>query len=138
MKYYRQREEIYGMVKKMQSHPTADDVYTALKPIHPQLSLGTVYRNLNVLCQSGQLRKIEIPNSSDRFDATLVPHYHFLCTQCGRVIDVELLELPDRLDTLAHQAGFSITSHELTIRGACKDCSVEQESLSACKQRPPV
>ena len=83
MKYSRQRELILETVRRSDDHPTADTIYARVRAQDPKVSLGTVYRNLNLLCENGQLLKVPIPGSSDRFDHTLGDHAHAYCTQCG-------------------------------------------------------
>ena len=90
MKYSRQREMIYEQVMNFPIHPTADEVYYALKDENPNLSIGTVYRNLNLLSDMGRLMKINIANGKDRYDGRTDLHYHMTCTNCGRVFDVVL------------------------------------------------
>lgn len=88
MKYSRQRELILDVVRHSDDHPTADTIYARVRAQDPKVSLGTVYRNLNLLCENGRLLKVPIPGASDRFDHTLVDHAHAYCTQCGSVTDV--------------------------------------------------
>ena len=90
MKFSKQREMILNQVKMFPVHPTADQVYTALKADNPNLSLGTVYRNLNLLSEMGELLKIRIADGSDRFEGRTDSHYHMVCDKCSRVFDVEL------------------------------------------------
>ena len=83
IKYSRQREAIVQYLTGRTDHPSAESVYQALRQTHPNISLGTVYRNLGVLEENGQLMRIPMDNGSDRFDPNVVPHYHFLCRKCG-------------------------------------------------------
>ena len=83
IKYSRQREAIVQYLTGRTDHPSAETVYQALRQTHPNISLGTVYRNLGVLEENGQLMRIPMDNGSDRFDPNVVPHYHFLCRKCG-------------------------------------------------------
>ena len=78
IKYSRQREAIVQYLTGRTDHPSAESVYQALRQTHPNISLGTVYRNLGVLEENGQLMRIPMDNGSDRFDPNVVPHYHFL------------------------------------------------------------
>lgn len=122
MKHTKQKELIYNAVTGSRSHPSADDVYHMLKPNYPGLSLATVYRNLNVFADSGMLQRIPMPSGGTRFDGTLEPHYHMVCTKCGNLYDIEL----DHLDTLAQdvmkKSGFEVSSFNLLISGVCKNC----------------
>ncbi|MBO1680742.1 Fur family transcriptional regulator [Bittarella massiliensis (ex Durand et al. 2017)] len=122
MKYSRQRELVLAAVKSSMEHPTADMVYAALKADNPSLSLGTVYRNLNLLAQMGQIHKIGMPEGSDRFDGRTDEHYHMLCQKCGRVYDVQLDTLSELDGQIQSQTGFLVHSHDLIVRGVCRAC----------------
>ena len=123
IKYSRQREMILNHVRNFPVHPTAEEVYTSLKKENPGLSLGTVYRNLNLLFELGELKKIHIDNSKDRFDARTDPHGHLLCTKCGRVFDIEddaangiELRILERYGHIAEEVS-------LNIKGICQSCA---------------
>lgn len=120
MKYSRQRELIYHAVCNSRLHPTADDVYTALKKDNPRLSLGTVYRNLNQMADGGRLIKIQIPGQIDRFDATTCDHYHFVCRSCGKVLDVKknTAVLPEIRQVEDHE----VERMHVFFEGVCKSC----------------
>ncbi len=122
MKFSRQREMILNQVKQFPVHPTADQVYTALKADNPSLSLGTVYRNLNLLSEMGELLKIRIADGSDRFDGRTDAHYHMVCDKCSRVFDVELSELDGLNDTVSSKYGHRLTVITLNLNGVCCDC----------------
>ncbi len=121
MKFSRQREIILQFVRDSHSHPTADEVYTALKKDSPELSLGTVYRNLNRLSGLGMIKKIPIADGSDRFDGRTDRHYHLICDNCGAVYDVDYT-LPDVAGSVEAQSGHKVTIVTLSLRGICKDC----------------
>lgn len=122
MNYSRQRELIEQTVKENSIHPTADDVYTILKPENPTLSLGTVYRNLNLLLKSGVIKKLSMSNGSDRFDADLSEHYHVICNKCSKIFDIHL-SLGSEFDRkIKEKTGVFATSHQLIISGVCEDC----------------
>ncbi len=125
MKFSRQREMIYNQVKNFPIHPTADQVYTALKAENPALSLGTVYRNLNQLSEMGMLLKIPIADGSDRFDGRTDRHCHIVCDKCLRVFDIELnAEEVVRDAVKAH--GHTLTAVSFTLRGVCAECSSDE------------
>ena len=84
-KYSRQREAIKQYLASTCEHPTADTVYMNIRGTYPNISLGTVYRNLNLLAEQGEIIKINCQDGSDRFDANVMPHYHFLCNECGKI-----------------------------------------------------
>ena len=122
MKFSKQREMILNQVKMFPVHPTADQVYTALKADNPNLSLGTVYRNLNLLSEMGELLKIRIADGSDRFDGRTDCHYHMVCDRCSRVFDVELSELDCLNDTVSQKYGHRLTMVTLNLNGICCEC----------------
>ncbi len=123
MKFSKQREMILNQVKMFPVHPTADQVYTALKTDNPNLSLGTVYRNLNLLSEMGELLKIRIADGSDRFDGRTDRHYHMVCDKCSRVFDVELSELDGLNDTVSQKYGHKLTMVTLNLNGVCCECA---------------
>ena len=90
LKYSRQRESIKHYLMTTKEHPTADTVYMHVKKEFPNISLGTVYRNLNLLTDIGEAIKISTPDGGDRFDGRIEPHNHFLCEECGRLLDLDL------------------------------------------------
>ncbi len=123
MRYSKQRELILNTVLENPVHPTADFVYNCLKEEHSDLSLGTVYRNLNVLAENNMLKKISIPSGSDRFDGTLAEHQHLVCTKCGKVIDVYISELEKIHKHVFDKTGFDINCVSLAFEGVCDECS---------------
>ncbi len=120
MKYSKQRELIFNAVKKHKVHPTADMIYSVLKTENPNLSLGTVYRNLNQLSDNGDIIKVKIPGGADRFDCTVHEHYHFVCESCGKILDIEKEMVFDDLNKVID--GNEITACEICLKGICKDC----------------
>ena len=119
-RYSRQRELIYEALRQTEQHPTAEMIYQWLKPANPSLSLGTVYRNLNLLADEGAIRRMAFP--VERYDAKTMPHPHFCCDQCGAVSDLHLpydAEL-DRQALLA--SGHDVTGHEVVFHGICTKC----------------
>ena len=119
-RYSRQRELIYEALRQTEQHPTAEMIYQWLKPANPSLSLGTVYRNLNLLADEGAIRRMAFP--VERYDAKTMPHPQFCCDQCGAVYDLHLpydAEL-DRQALLA--SGHDVTGHEVVFHGICTKC----------------
>ena len=86
LKYSRQRESIKACLMSRKDHPTADALYTSIREQFPNISLGTVYRNLNLLVELGEIRKLSCGDGTDHFDYDTSPHYHYVCRQCGRVM----------------------------------------------------
>ncbi|NLP34232.1 MAG: transcriptional repressor [Clostridiales bacterium] len=123
LKYSRQREAIKEYLAKTKEHPTADTVYMHIREQYPNISLGTVYRNLNLLVSQGEIIKINCNDSSDRFDGNPEPHYHFICNECNRVMDLEM-ESIDHINKIAG-AGFEgkIEGNVTFFHGLCPDCN---------------
>lgn len=128
-KFSRQRELIYNRVKNYPVHPTADEVYTALKKEHKNLSLGTVYRNLNLLTEMKMLKKIHTDNAKDRFDARTDAHCHFLCERCGRVFDVEDSTLNGIEERILERHGHIVGDTSLNFKGICRECAAVSEPV---------
>lgn len=122
LKYSRQREAIRSYLSQTNSHPTAEVIYSAIREIYPNISLGTVYRNLNLLVETGEIAKLSCGDGSDHFDYNTQNHYHFICTECGQVLD---LEIPP-LDTITAAAGSHfdgiIEGHCTYFYGKCSQC----------------
>ena len=123
VRYSKKREAILNAIQSTTCHPSADWVYQTLKPSHPDLSLGTVYRNLEFFQQHGMVHSVGVVNGQERFDATTAPHTHFVCRCCGEVIDLHEVCLDDDLDrTVCEQYGLAIERHELVFHGLCQKC----------------
>lgn len=124
LKYSRQRASIKEYLIHTHEHPTADTVYLHVRKEFPNISLGTVYRNLNLLADMGEALKITTPNGGDRFDGRTDPHYHMTCTCCGNVFDLELP--PEHRLKINHLANEyyegQIDSHSITFSGTCPHC----------------
>ncbi|OPL10335.1 MAG: Fur family transcriptional regulator [Firmicutes bacterium ML8_F2] len=118
----KQRDKIFNILQNTDTHPTASWIYDELKKEFNNLSMGTVYRNLNILIDQHLIKKIESGNSFDRFDGNTEPHYHFICRKCGSVYDIPI-DLIENLDQKASLAsGFQVETHEIKFSGICKYC----------------
>lgn len=117
-----QRKVILEELCKVTSHPTASDIYEMVRRKLPRISLGTVYRNLELLNECGSIQKLDFGEPHKRFDGNSSPHYHVSCSRCGRVSDVFIpLKLP--LDTEAEEAtGYLVTGHQVSFTGICPVC----------------
>ena len=123
VRYSKKREAILNAIRETKCHPSADSGYQTLKPTHPDLSLGTVYRNLEFFQQHGMVRSVGVVKGQERFDATTAPHTHFVCSCCGDVIDLDDIQLDAELDrTVCERYGLAIERHELTFHGLCQTC----------------
>ena len=122
VKYSRQREAIKHYLKNTKSHPTANTIYEDLSKEYPNISLGTVYRNLNFLVENGDIIRLNCGEDVDRFDADTDAHYHFLCRICHEVSDLEMESLT-HINTLA-SASFDgeIEGHSVFFQGICAKC----------------
>lgn len=121
-KYSRQRELIYKTVMENKVHPTAEFVYNYLKKDNSQLSLGTVYRNLQQLFENGDINRLSIPNQPDRFDGVIEEHYHAVCEKCGMIHDVYVDEMPEINALVSEKTGLDITGHEIIFKTICPGC----------------
>ncbi len=122
MRYSKQRELVLQTVLDNKVHPNAEFIYNTLKEEHPELSLGTVYRNLNSLVKNNMLKKISIPNGSDCFDGTIAEHQHLVCTKCDKVTDICISELEKIRHNIYSKTGFNINYSSLALEGICKEC----------------
>jgi len=114
---------ILEVVRRAEGHPTADEVYDAVRKILPRISMGTVYRNLEILSACGEALKLDLGEGKKRFDARMEPHYHLRCTECGRVIDVPYVPLEQDVGERFKDIGkFKITNVQIHFDGICGDC----------------
>ena len=121
-RYSRQRELIYQALCSTKEHPTADMVYQWLKPENPNLSLGTVYRNLNLLADEGIIARMPFP--VERYDANTKPHPHFRCRCCGAVSDLDL-PYDASLDKQVEAQGHEVDHHSVLFTGICVNCTTK-------------
>lgn len=121
LKYSRQRESIKNFLCSRDDHPTADMIYTSIRREFPNISLGTVYRNLSLLIELGEIRKV-MTDGADRFDAKLTPHSHFICRECGCVLDV-MIPVEDPVSRINQVWEYGdVEECRLEFRGVCKKC----------------
>ena len=126
-----QRQVILEEVMKDPGHPTADEIYERVRKKLPRISMGTVYRNLDILVSSGFISRIEPGLPQMRFDGKTREHYHITCIRCGKIENAPIEPFGDTLNTLEHALGrltkFGIFGHKLEFMGLCKEC-MEKES----------
>lgn len=122
LKYSRQRKAIKEFMMTRKDHPTADVVYMNVRKEFPNISLGTVYRNLTLLSDMGELLRLRVGDGLDHFDATITPHYHFICKDCGAVTDLEI-PIIHSINTAADE-NFNgrIDGHVTYFYGTCGHC----------------
>ncbi len=121
--YSRKRQAIYELLLSTDTHPSADWIYNSLKPKYPDLSLGTVYRNLKLLESNGAIKSVAVVDGCERYDARISKHSHFVCKKCGRVIDVFFTEsIPDIIDKTYIDGAREVESYNLIFYGSCDKC----------------
>ncbi|MGD9241450.1 MAG: transcriptional repressor [Desulfobacterales bacterium] len=119
----RQRKVILEELRKVNTHPSADELYEIVRKRLPRISLGTVYRNLEILSESGNIQKIEPGSSLKRFDGNPCEHYHIRCVSCGRVVDAPMTpDLEIDLEQV-NSTDFTIIGHKLEFLGLCPQCA---------------
>ena len=121
-KHSKKRDAILECIAGTKCHPTAEWVYQQLKPDFPDLSLGTVYRNISMFKDEGVIQSIGVVNGLERFDYTTAPHTHFICTACGQVLDLDNVVLPAVVLEDAASGG-TVTSYQLLFTGTCAHCA---------------
>ena len=121
-----QRKVILEELKKIHTHPSADEIYEVVRLRLPRISLGTVYRNLEVLSELGKVQKLELSGSLKRFDWDTNKHYHIRCLRCNRVEDAPIAPLKQLEDKLYEATVFEIIGYNLEFTGLCPECSREE------------
>ena len=108
-----QRQLVISAVRSLSNHPTAEEVYNRIVLDYPDISKGTVYRNLNSLVDSGLLHRVSVPSSADRYDHMLTKHYHVQCVKCHRFMNVDDLD-------------YRMENHNIVFQGVCPECQIEE------------
>ncbi len=122
----RQRRVILEELRAVTSHPTADEMYEMVRRRLPKVSLGTVYRNLEILAESGVVMKIDVGGTKKRFDGNVAVHHHLRCVACGRVDDVDLNPGVDLEALAAARTDYDILRHRLEFVGVCPACKPKE------------
>ena len=117
-----QRALVLETVNKLQNHATADEIYEAIISEHPNISRATVYRNLKLLSEMGEIRRLEIPGCPDRFDHRVHNHCHVKCERCGRLFDVDMDYISGLENNIRDSRGFDFTAYDIIFRGICPEC----------------
>lgn len=129
----KQRQAILNILRDATSHPTADRVYEEVRKVIPNISKGTVYRNLKILQDTGMISELNLSGTVSRFESRQDIHYHFRCERCGQVTDIDM-PVDKELDRqAANRTGHKILYHQLEFRGLCKECKkqVEEEAIGS-------
>ena len=122
LKHSKQRDCIQAFLMTRCDHPTAETVYLNIREEFPKISLATVYRNLSLLADIGEIQKISTANGPDRFDGNPKPHNHFVCRHCGNVIDLEMDSIAHINDIAGKSFQGQIEGHSIFFYGTCPDC----------------
>ena len=117
-----QRSLVLETVNKLRCHATADQIYAEIKQEYPTISRATVYRNLALLSEMGEIRRLEIPGGADCFDHLCHDHCHIRCGKCGRVFDVDMEFVTGLEKGIQDSRGFSFTGYDILFHGICPDC----------------
>lgn len=122
MRYSQQRENIKKGLEKFCIHPSAEELYIKLKPQNPNLSLATVYRNLNYLATKGEIKRIDGLSGQVHYDHNTCEHFHAICSECGNIMDLPCEMAEGVKKVLKNQNDFEITSYDILVKGVCKNC----------------
>ena len=117
-----QKETIYKTLCDLANHPTVEEIYLKLHSSMPQISLATVYRDLNNLSSEGKIQRVDGINSEVHYDHNTSKHFHIQCSKCGKVFDVETEEIPDLEKFVKNSNGFELQGYQLIFSGLCPDC----------------
>ena len=118
----KQRQIILEELCAVKTHPTADDIYEMVRKRLPKVSLGTVYRNLEILSDSGVIQKLDVGGTKKRFDGNVATHSHVRCIDCGRVDDIDFQPGIDLENAVRPYTEYQIVKHRLEFIGRCPDC----------------
>jgi len=127
----KQREVILEELKKCKTHPSADEIFDRVRKRIPRISLGTVYRNLEILSDIGLIKKLDTAGTQKRFDGDLGTHYHVRCTCCGRIMDLPDEEMDSVRVTLPSFSDFDITGFTVEFKGICNCCRTDETPNSS-------
>ena len=132
LKNSRQRNSIKMFLMQRTDHPTASVIYQELRKEYPNISLGTVYRNLNLMCSLGEIRRISCGDVSDRFDGISAPHYHHICTKCGAVHDIPMQVIESINELAQNFTEHKVIEHHTYFYGICKNCREDPPDDTKC------
>ena len=122
-KHFRKRDAILNCVRSTDAHPSADWVFEHVKEQVPDISLATVYRNLTLFKDQGLITSLGTVKGVERFDGNTDPHVHFICTQCGAVMDLPQISVPEELNSaVAQSSGGRVDNCQLSFTGICGEC----------------
>lgn len=121
-RFTEQRSAVYRYLRQTEDHPSADDVFTSVRGVIPDISLATVYKSLETLVSCGLASKLTYGDGSARYDGRTDPHPHARCLTCGSVADLPGVVDAQALERLGELPGFSIEGYRVEVVGTCRDC----------------
>ena len=130
MRSTRQRSLIIEALRETNAHPTAAWLFSKVKEKCPNISLGTIYRNLNILKETGIIRELKFGKNTARFDGNVEFHHHIFCLECGKLEDVTCTVNPDLIQSVEAMNGYKIFGHQMEFKGICPDCSKPAKNSS--------
>ena len=125
-KHSRKRDAILEKIRSTKTHPSADWVFTELRPEIPDLSLGTVYRNIALFKKEGLLASVGVVDGVEHYDGNVQPHSHFICEKCGKIIDIDVPRNPGLDEKVGETYGAKVLHHQTIFYGICKHCLQER------------
>jgi len=117
-----QRKIVLDTLRQIGNHPTIEELHAEIQKNYPAISKTTIYRNLRILAQNGQVRQVSLPDGLERYEGQLDPHYHFQCAVCGDIFDVDAPVDTKIDDYVAQKYGFDVGGHDVVFHGACDKC----------------
>jgi len=131
----KQREAILNLLRSTSSHPTAEWIYERLKTEMPNVGLATIYRNLRLLRDAGEVTEVHPSNQTARFDGNTSMHYHFCCDRCGKILDLDEPVDTEIQNRIATRTGLKIRRHSLELGGLCLDCQTVEDDADITAER---
>lgn len=122
-----QRRAVLKFMIDADNHPTADDVYQALAPDHPSMSVATIYNNLKLFKETGLIKELTYGDASSRFDFNSDKHYHIICSNCGKITDFHISGLEEVERMAANSTNYSVSHHRLELYGTCNECKQAED-----------
>jgi len=117
-----QRQIVLDVFRSLDDHPSVEDVYRGIQKTHPQISKNTVYRNLRLLADNGEIRRLSLPDDQERYDASTHHHYHFQCRSCGFISDIKTGNIASCIEKSIQDQRFTIEEYEVIFKGICDKC----------------
>lgn len=118
----KQRDMILDYMRSTEGHVTPEQIFSGMNKGDQKISLATIYRNLNILVEMNEIKKIAHPTEGYQYDKTTRPHYHLHCLECDRILDLDIPYAQEFNDELSSQLGIKIQRHSIMAEGICKDC----------------